>query len=105
MSSAAPSQISRISLIQFEKKNLQNSSGYFLEFSTLGSVVGNGERGLWRDIPKVPNKITSSDYRLRATRYRLPATGCRLHSYTTYRDNFVLKTVQNPQKTPLTLFL
>jgi hypothetical protein len=37
LSSAAPSQIPRISLIQFEKKNPPNSSGYFPEIATLFS--------------------------------------------------------------------
>jgi hypothetical protein len=37
LSSAVPSQIPRISLIQFEKKNLPNSSGYFFEIATLYS--------------------------------------------------------------------
>jgi hypothetical protein len=80
MSSAAPSQISRISLIQFEKKNLPNSSGYFLEFSTLVSVVGNGERASGVISQKFQTKShrRTTGYGLQATSYQPPATGHQL---------------------------
>ena len=71
LSSAAPSQIPRISLIQFEKKNLPNSSGYFPEIATLFS--GSNPQAKHRTARgNAPSWIVARSYRLPASGYKLP---------------------------------